>query len=766
MSSSIFRSPRARLVALAVGVAVIGPLAMAAPSLAGTASGGTPVAGTNCVATDGKITGRGSTLQTWLQDDLIGSYTSDVCGPVAAQGITSHAGVTYDNPGDDPSLGPGSDPTDPGTASSPNQAVFLPNFPAATFTLCTPTTLGTCNPADQSIGDGMIAYNDQVDQVNGLTGSGYGQTAIWCRSDAFGGTDIPVTSAQLNDINTVLPSQGTTNQALGKPCDPATLKQPFAPTAGTGGASGGYPNLGDVTPANSSNGLATGVMLFPIGGSAVAIAANLKGTVCQPPNPAAFQLKTSDMSAIWSGNDLTWNQVATADTTAGFPAGCAGGAAVPIVRVVRADNSGTVQSFLNYLNDATGGASTAPCGTASPTASFAQMQANQGAALGNSDVNWPNGPQNGSVNPADVLGTGGFLYPATATCSAVEDSAFKISGGPALIYQLEQTVGAIGFADYADMKNDPANLVGLTTAKIQNFPTTTTTYQTANSGSASNCNFSNATLPGGGGSGAVQLNGADWNLDSGTSDDVSWTHQSGSYPICSLTWDFVWAGIDGNPSNTIVTPSVNGAGVTTAGPIPVASAAEMANAGSFTVTVTPTVAPTTTITAAQTMPLANAAIQVGNTAGLAPSGTFTVPSNNGNGIQTLTYTGISGAFLTGVSGGAAPATTAAGATATFTSQNEILSYTAITGANQNAASLTMAADPYAAGSIANGASLTLPAGSGGPEPGLTADQRRNLYSYFTYVLSPAAQESEPGAGYAQLPASWLDVIRGGFQGNF
>jgi ABC-type phosphate transport system substrate-binding protein len=50
--------------------------------------------------------------------------------------------------------------------------------------------------------------------------------------------------------------------------------------------------------------------------------------------------------------------------------------------------------------------------------------------------------------------------------------------------------------------------------------------------------------------------------------------------------------------------------------------------------------------------------------------------------------------------------------------------------------------------------------------GLTADQRRTLYSYFTYVFSPAAQSRLAGIGYAPLPTAWLTTLRQGFQANF
>jgi ABC-type phosphate transport system substrate-binding protein len=53
-----------------------------------------------------------------------------------------------------------------------------------------------------------------------------------------------------------------------------------------------------------------------------------------------------------------------------------------------------------------------------------------------------------------------------------------------------------------------------------------------------------------------------------------------------------------------------------------------------------------------------------------------------------------------------------------------------------------------------------------PDSRLTADQRRTLYAYFTFILSSAAQDLLSSNNYAPLPSSWLPKLRGGFQENF
>ena len=49
---------------------------------------------------------------------------------------------------------------------------------------------------------------------------------------------------------------------------------------------------------------------------------------------------------------------------------------------------------------------------------------------------------------------------------------------------------------------------------------------------------------------------------------------------------------------------------------------------------------------------------------------------------------------------------------------------------------------------------------------LTADQRRTLYSYFTFILSSPAQQLLNTIAYAELPTSWVGTLREGFQKNF
>jgi hypothetical protein len=162
-------------------------------------------------------------------------------------------------------------------------------------------------------------------------------------------------------------------------------------------------------------------------------------------------------------------------------------------------------------------------------------------------------------------------------------------------------------------------------------------------------------------------------------DIITFQFQGSLYPICTLTWDLVYTGEDGNLSTG---PS---------GP--------------------------------QTLPAATLNVnQV--PAGTPSSGAISVAGTFGT--QNLTYTGTTATSFTGVSG---PASTGG------------------------------LVRPVVPVWIADGVGI-------GPNSRLTADQRRTLFSFFVYVLSPAGQGRLTQLGYAALPGSWLETLRQGFRANF
>jgi hypothetical protein len=174
-----------------------------------------------------------------------------------------------------------------------------------------------------------------------------------------------------------------------------------------------------------------------------------------------------------------------------------------------------------------------------------------------------------------------------------------------------------------------------------------------------------------------------------------------------------------------------------------------------------------------------------NTPNGSPSDIAFTPQGTGYPVCTLTWD----LTYTGQNGNAAPAPTTTGYAAnaasipvnslsglpnagTFTAAGNTISYTSITAAaGVNPATLngvTGDTNPNAGGA------LTFAKGNGGPNAQLTADQRRTLYMYFLYILSPlgqsglnsAANFGSPalpyGQGYFPLPAGWLSKFSSGF----
>lgn len=721
-----------------------------------TATATNQVGRINCQSQDGKISGRGATLQLWLQYTFMGVYTSDVCGGVAADASADAIG--------NGSVGVEDDVTAPGSAL---------------YNLANGTEYGR---------NWMIDYNNAQSQAlgssgaNAATGSGAGQTAIGCDAVAFGGSDIPVTEAQYNSIEAPPTASGANWVSNGKNCDPSGtaggLDAAFSPlplgqnASGTpaAGTADSYPNPGDTFTGQQ-------LMAFPVGISSVGVFANLP-TTCTNANATTrlSRLSTADMTGIWGGTFTNWNQV----TIYTGVAACN----IPIIRVVRSDNSGTTQSFDNYVADAFG-YSTATCDTnaAHDAQTFGQLQNNQVA--NGSDAYWP--------------GTGGKIPAAGGTfnvagCNTVEASSN--AGGPALIDLAETINGAVGYADYSDTQHDTNNFVSSVsgnTMKVESVQNSnaTTSYSSPISGKAANCVTTNASLPGGSGD-SVNLvegsTGGDWDLTAQSApnagpDDIAFAAQGSSYPVCSLTWDFVWAGEDGNTPSA---PTAAGLVTLPATQVPISSVAGLPDQGSFDVD-TGTAGTTTNDGSPQpagsstnvTLPVSS--LELASTAGMPFSGTVTLTSSTGP--QTLSYAGIDGNVLTGVTGGTG--TVASNGAAVTVPQAQAFTYTGIgTGTSADAGTVTVGggttgagcttvAAPCltgvsgpASGSIASGATLIFPQGTGGPEANLTADQRRTEYSYYTYLMSPEAQSKAAGAFYTSLPSQWLGTILGGIQGNY
>lgn len=498
MKSRILKSPRARILALAVGVGVIGSFATAPASFAAA-----PAVGTNCQL-DGKISGRGSTFQkNALASALISGYTSDVCGP---------------------------------TGSSSNLQGGYATDPA---------------------GQSMIAYNYSQAGNSVGNGSGAGLTAMECRTDAFAGTDLPYNSSQLTRMNS---APGTVEP--GKTC-PNLGGSPSAVTAPPYLPQSPFPNSSDTAGPN-------GVMSFPIAGGAVAFAINLNGMCTTlPAQNQVFNVTQTEFESIWEGTVNQWNDSSLTGTNPILSSdGCHG----TIQRIVRSDNSGTTAITMNDLN---GIKSATLCdnGTTSPS-SFGEW-----GTLGNinsPNTSWPTNANckdsNGNVAPG--VYNAGSTNTGSPPLIALLDSTTTPSGDPVRgssdCPNGTASCGGEGGIGYAELGLWPGTLpTGVYFLHVQNAAASAF-VSPGSPGGKSNCNPGANGLPGSGTSAeAVGLGGVDdnWANDSGA--DIATqslqfeniTDLGTGYPVCGLTFDFVYTGMSnetGEVNPTGSTTTVNG----------------------------------------------------------------------------------------------------------------------------------------------------------------------------------------------------------------
>ena len=272
MRSRILRFPRARILALAVGVGALGSLAAAPGALALTVSH-VPLVGTNCAA-DGKISGAGSTFQAGaFSTGFTYGYEQDVCG---AAPVASNLNAAY--------------PSDP-------------TFYTATL------KNGTSGKTTVNV-QGMVSYNYALSGTSATNGSGAGLNRISCRTDLFAGTDLPYSDTQLSQING---APGTEDpNGTGPACgnlNTGSVPAPFGPLP----PGGSYPPAADAT-ANA--------MSFPVAGGAVAFSANLNGacpapTVSFPAPQTQLQLAATELDQIWQGKIKAWNDPSLQTTNPG-----------------------------------------------------------------------------------------------------------------------------------------------------------------------------------------------------------------------------------------------------------------------------------------------------------------------------------------------------------------------------------------------------------------------------------------------------------------
>ena len=277
--------PLAALVGLVLGCCLLAGLAFASVS-----SANVPESGLNCVEANGKISGRGSTYQNNLQEELAKGYRDDFCGNTGTE--TAEDKVGGKERGD--------------------------------------------------AGNTMVAYNDTEAEKNSVTGSGAGLKAASCRTDAFAGTDLPYSLKQLEELDET-PGKllETEDKGTGKPTCTETISGKYKPPF--------QPNLPEVWPDTTAGEEDTTapIMSFPIGGSSVALPVHLTPENCgnEAKNvPTSLEFTAKEVSRIFGGDAATWNDTELVKNNPAL-ANCT----APIVRIVREDNSGTTSIFKNYL---------------------------------------------------------------------------------------------------------------------------------------------------------------------------------------------------------------------------------------------------------------------------------------------------------------------------------------------------------------------------------------------------------------------------------
>jgi ABC-type phosphate transport system substrate-binding protein len=434
---------------------------------AGTGGAAPPTTGNTCIA-DGKITGRGATFQTRAQQAWAAAFTRDVCG----------------------------------------------------------------NVTDAAAGNDMVLYNGyNPPSAAGaqLTGSGFGQKAMSCRTDAFAGTDIPYDNATLKQLNEVpgsVPIGGATNNCSASAATATGFGADYNPPYPPNGHPGVYPTGNcATTPAPCTGDQTKNLMSFPVTGSAVVVAANLNGNdgtgtpICSSTTkPTALTLTGTMINGLFGGTITHWNDpalIAGGRNGQLTTDGCTG----PVTRVVRLDKSGTTQIFKFYLE---------AVNQATPLCDGTSTWGND-LALDAGNQTWPTGGTCSGLARGDVNGNNGVFD----ICS----NKVALPAG--------QPTG--GFICYGDLPDYQAFTGGTTTIRSTVQAGVGTAFTSPVSGTSANCNFGLVSLPT---VSTVGLNvdstgtGVDtWALDNsgGVHGDIA--NQGTKYPICGVTYDLVFQGL-------------------------------------------------------------------------------------------------------------------------------------------------------------------------------------------------------------------------------
>jgi ABC-type phosphate transport system substrate-binding protein len=231
------------------------------------------------------------------------------------------------------------------------------------------------------------------------------------------------------------------------------------------------------------------LQVVPVAQAAIAI------IVHPPAGCTVTRITRADLEKVWNGTLTNWSNLTekTEDV--------AGACNVHIKRIVRKDDSGTSFQFKRYLAKI----STKKLDCVNKTWKELAEPAN--------NTTWP---ENTETCASPTLNT---IARPTGT------------GGGALAATVLEDEGTIGYVDTATAKNTGNQIL-----EVQNGeePTFALPYTEAGGKQKANCGEATYAVP------------AEARETGGTGEDVEWTNITGSalntgtYPICTLTWDLAW----------------------------------------------------------------------------------------------------------------------------------------------------------------------------------------------------------------------------------
>jgi ABC-type phosphate transport system substrate-binding protein len=235
--------------------------------------------------------------------------------------------------------------------------------------------------------------------------------------------------------------------------------------------------------------------------------------------PTSLKFTPKEVSRIYGGDAQNWNDAELVKENPGLST-CTG----PITRVVRFDSSGTTNILKQYLIRVDNARTGASC-TGTNTTTIDNWE-----TYFTTNTEWP-----GKQHPTEE-----------GTCSTIVSP--EKSGGPEEIAKVQATAGAVGYIDLAEA----VGLPGVVLASVQNA--TGTKFEAPSiGGGPANCLYSALPAPpGSSNSDAVGLNAEDnWSNNNEGYPSLPANHENATnlgskYPICGLTFDLVYTGLNSN----------------------------------------------------------------------------------------------------------------------------------------------------------------------------------------------------------------------------